>query len=264
MQNFDVLSVLELNENVGRLSEPSKMAGTSWSISAWICQVGGHLSGLAGSVCDGCYAKKGQYVFPSFKKAAARRWRKMRYALSFESSREKFIGSFVSLLNKKKDHTIKRLAEGRKVSCDARYHRWFDSGDLQSTEMALVIFEIARRCPDIQFWMPTRETDYILDAIDREGPPPINIAVRISAHWPDSNPINNAKLIAAGCYLSGVHTEKGNIPETMGDRDGQWSFFECPAWKQDNECRNCRACYPAAYDGHKTIAGSLAVSYPIH
>jgi len=265
MKSVSEMTMTELQDNIGILSTPSKMAGTSWSISAALCLVGGVLKHIAGSVCSGCYAERGQYIFPSFKKAAARRWRKMRYAISFESSRERFISSFSELLTRKRIATEKRIAEGKKVSCDARYHRWFDAGDLQPG-MLPIICEIGRRCPEVQMWLPTREWQMVIDEIDGGLEIPINIAIRISAHWPNFNPIYSTRLIAAGCYLSGVHTEKGSIPETMGGED--WSFFECPAHRQDNACDGdlleCRACYACAAPGHKTIAGKTAVSYPLH
>ena len=122
-------SITELNDSVGRLSEPSKMAGTSWSISAFLCGIGSIFAALPPnkdgnpSVCSSCYARKGQYLFASTRIALERRWKVIRKAMSYAGHRERFISNFVTLLERKRLNTIKRLKDGSKVSCDARYHR---------------------------------------------------------------------------------------------------------------------------------------------
>lgn len=258
-------SITELNNAVGRLSEPSKMAGTSWSISAFLCGIGSIMAKLPpnkdgnASVCSSCYARKGNYLFKVVKDALDRRWKVIRKAMSYAGHRERFISNFVELLERKRQNTIKRLKDGLPVSCDARYHRWFDSGDL-AEGMLPILIEIAERS-DVVFWLPTRERSQIIRYIDGGGKIPSNLSIRISSNWNNESPINIAKLVQAGCHISGVHDERGKIPDEM-KADHPW--FECPAWKQDGECRNCRACYPTSAKGHRTIAGKFAVSYPLH
>ena len=48
---------------VGGLSKPSKMPGWSIGIPAKECNTGSKLVNVEGSVCEGCYALKGCYVF---------------------------------------------------------------------------------------------------------------------------------------------------------------------------------------------------------
>ena len=57
--------IKEALDNVGGLSNPGKMPGFGWSISALRCDVGGKLVDVKGSVCEGCYALKNTYGTPS-------------------------------------------------------------------------------------------------------------------------------------------------------------------------------------------------------
>ena len=49
---------------VGGLSKPSKMPGWAYGLPAAECKTGSKLAQVPGSVCSGCYALKGCYVFP--------------------------------------------------------------------------------------------------------------------------------------------------------------------------------------------------------
>jgi len=55
------------------LSKPGKMPGPAYSISAKNCITGAKLAKVPGSVCSGCYALKGRYVFKNTKIAHAKR-----------------------------------------------------------------------------------------------------------------------------------------------------------------------------------------------
>lgn len=108
----------------------------------------------------------------------------------------------------------------RKATGDGRVFRWHDAGDLQSVEHLSKIVEIAKQLPDIQFWLPTRERNIVRD-LDQEIPS--NLVVRISMQM-----IGQEALAGK------------NFPQsTVGARKG----FQCPARDQDNECKNCRACW---------------------
>ena len=54
---------------VGGLSKPSKMPGWSIGIPAKECNTGSKLVNVKGSVCEGCYALKGCYVFKVVQEA---------------------------------------------------------------------------------------------------------------------------------------------------------------------------------------------------
>ena len=49
---------------VGGLSKPSKMPGWAYGLPAAECKTGSKLAKIPGTVCYGCYALKGCYVFP--------------------------------------------------------------------------------------------------------------------------------------------------------------------------------------------------------
>ena len=58
---------------VGGLSKPSKMPGWAYGLPAAECKTGSKLAKIPGSVCNGCYALKGCYVFPVVQAAQYRR-----------------------------------------------------------------------------------------------------------------------------------------------------------------------------------------------
>jgi len=116
---------------VGGLSSPSKMPSYGWSISATKCRKGMFLAPIAGSVCNGCYALGNFYGMPDTIHAMERRFSRI--------GAKHFVDAFVFLMQ------------------GEAYFRWFDSGDLQSVAMLADIAEIARRCPHVKFWLPTKE-----------------------------------------------------------------------------------------------------------
>ena len=65
------MQVSEARAAVGGLSQTSKMPCKSWGISAKECKTGGKLAKVEGTVCHGCYALKGAYVWPVVEKAHA-------------------------------------------------------------------------------------------------------------------------------------------------------------------------------------------------
>ena len=67
MQVRDALTI------VGGLSKPSKMPAHGYSIPARACATGSKLREQSGTVCGGCYALKGRYVFPNVAAALERR-----------------------------------------------------------------------------------------------------------------------------------------------------------------------------------------------
>jgi hypothetical protein len=103
------MKVSEARENVGGLSNPSKMPSKSYGLPAQACKVGGQLRAVKGSTCENCYAyDRGMYGFPVVKKAQARRLATI--------TREDWAPSMARAINKDK------------------YFRWHDSGDIQNVE----------------------------------------------------------------------------------------------------------------------------------
>lgn len=188
----------------GGLGFPSKMPGTSYGLPAQACIVGAKLAQIPGSVCHGCYALKNNYQYPSVKTAHARRLASI--------TDPAWTMAMVTLL----------LHSGE------TYHRWHDSGDLQSVQHLTKICAVAAATPNIKHWLPTREHAMVAAYVKQGGVVPDNLCIRISAtmvdgpatsHWPTT---------------SGVHT----APPANASI--------CPAPTQGNKCGDCRACWSRA------------------
>ena len=79
--------------------------------------------------------------------------------------------------------------------------------------------------PEVKHWLPTREAGILKSFYKKGGSLPGNLAVRASATMIDGKPHKNLGLTSTG------HKDKAPIG------------FSCPAGKQDNECKTCRACW---------------------
>ena len=198
------MKIKELEKEIGTLSNPSKMPSFAWGISAYECMVGSLLAKINGTVCKKCYALKGHYVFKNTKLAHKKRLAAIK--------KPEWVDYMAELLTLK----YKRLAKSR------LFHRWFDSGDIQSYEHLMKIFEVCELTPHIKYWLATREYK-ILSQIKYEDIPK-NLVVRASGIKIDGQPPKFWK------WTSTVHTKK-----SIG--------HECPAYKQDGECGSCRSCW---------------------
>ncbi len=118
------------------------------------------------------------------------------------------------------------------------YHRWFDSGDLQSVAMLKAICGVAERTPDIKHWLPTREAKIVKDYLNSGGVVPTNLVIRISSTMIGDAPIKGY------ANTSTVH-RKGEEPHG----------YACPASNQGNNCGDCRACWSGMFGN---------ISYPLH
>ena len=99
----------------------------------------------------------------------------------------------------------------------SKYFRWHDSGDVQDEEHLLKIFAVCTLTPSVKPWMPTREA-----WVKRFLPlKPHNLIVRFSA------PMVDQEAPSSWPHTSTVVT----------------SGRTCPAPTQDNECKDCRACW---------------------
>jgi len=97
--------------------------------------------------------------------------------------------------------------------------RWHDAGDIQSLEHLQRIFQVCELTPSVKHWLPTRES-VILSNINVDDVPD-NLIIRLSASKVDG------PAPKSWPWTSTVVT-KGKT---------------CPAAEQDNECRDCRACW---------------------
>lgn len=194
----------------GKLGKPSKMPGYAYGLPARACPVGAALVKIKGSVCAGCYALKGNYTFPKVQAA-------LEYRLA-SLTHPQWSDAMVWM--------IKRRA--------CTYFRWHDSGDIQGLEHLKKIVEVARRCPRVKFWIPTRESRIVKKYLSDIGAFPKNLTVRLSSAMIDGP----APL---------------NYPNTSTVvRDGSQT---CPAYTQGGVCGDCRACWDRRVKN---------VSYPKH
>ena len=110
------------------------------------------------------------------------------------------------------------------------FFRWHASGDLQSVQHLKNIFEVCNATPQVEHWIPTREAKFLplnTDSI------PKNLIMRLSGHKIDKP--------AAGFWpwTSTVVTQAKS----------------CPAAEQENQCKDCRACWDR---------GTANIAYPLH
>ncbi len=193
------------NEAVGGLGMPSKMPGYAYGISALRCKTGGKLAQVSGSVCEGCYALKANYRYPSVMTAHEKRWEALQ-------DLEAWTRNMAELLSEL----------GTEMPDEQRYFRFHDAGDLQGTAHLHAICQVAWSNPQWRFWLPTREMDIVRKYTERHVIP-LNLAVRISSHMIGQDPTRNS----------------GNT-STVDWTDAP---FNCPARSQGNECGSCRACW---------------------
>ena len=184
----------EARQITGGLSKPSKMPGPAHNLPAWNCITGQKLVNIPGSVCSGCYAMKNRYRFTNVREAMDRRLQALEHP--------RWVEAMTTL-----------------ISGEA-WFRWHVSGDIQSLKHLENIFEVCKRTPDTQHWMPTREAQFLKD-IDPDKVPP-NLIIRMSSHMIDQGPVKQWP------WTSTVTSSAGRT---------------CPAPEQNNECGSCRACW---------------------
>ncbi len=148
---------------VGGLSKPSKMPGWSIGIPAKECKTGAKLRLIKNSVCEGCYALKGCYVFAVVQAAQYKRLEAINHP--------DWVEAMATLINSKKPDVF----------------RWHDSGDVQDVQHLEKIFEVCRLTPAKRHWMPTREA-WIKDHMEAA---PANLVVRFSSPMVDQGPVKS-------------------------------------------------------------------------
>jgi hypothetical protein len=189
-------------EIVGGLSKPSKMPCYGWSLSATICKTGRKLAQIKGSVCDKCYAMRGNYTFPVVQDAMKNRLEGLKHP--------QFADAMILLIK----------------SLDQKHFRWFDSGDLQDANTLKQIIAVAQGCPEVKFWLPTKEYSIVSAYIKLGHVIPFNLNIRLSGYMMEENgPIALAQKLHQ--TISEVRKEG----------------FTCPSSSQGNRCGECRMCW---------------------
>jgi hypothetical protein len=100
-----------------------------------------------------------------------------------------------------------------------KWFRWHDAGDVQSPEHMQKILEVCRLTPNTKHWLPTQERQFL----PKPEEVPANLVIRLSRSKIDG------PASSAWSHESGVTTDS--------------SKRTCPAPDQNNECRDCRACW---------------------
>ena len=207
-----------------KTSQTTKMPWESWDLPAWLCQTGSKLVKVKGSICNGCYALKGRYIFGSKKKADLARMEQIGGSL------QDWQDSFIEYFQGK----LKRLKQ------EKRFFRWFTSGDLQSVDMLVAIVNIAKLVPEIKFWLPTKEHGMLREYQALHGEFPANLIVRASMFMVDQVP------------SSGLGLPTSTVISTNDSWDIKHENI-CPAslrsftGESEANCEDCRKCWDKDY-----------------
>jgi hypothetical protein len=209
---------------VGTLGFPSKMPGTSYGIPAKFCNVGAKLRPVKGTTCAKCYAFKGRYTIPGSSVEISQA---VRFA-SLDDPQWSFAMASALLhahgmAGREKLH--RKIKQGGKG-----WHRWHDSGDLQSMKHLCNIVVVAQLTPRIRHWLPTREASLIAQFLKNGGEFPANLTVRVSATMIDGSP---SKAFANTSTVHAKSAAQGH---------------SCPAPQQGGICGPCRACWDRAVE----------------
>jgi hypothetical protein len=220
----------------------TKMPGTTFAIDAFACITGSKLAKIEGTPCFNCYARKLQKIRPSVDqgwKANLSKWDK--------ANKSKWIAATV--------FQIKRY------NVDG-YHRWFDSGDLQSVEMLSNIVDVALLTPEIKHWLPTQERGIVNDYIKEYGKVPTNLLIRVSASKVDTDNVPNFEHTSMVFTKNGSPIGKECRAYCTDKNNKVWNKKEFNELsRQDKKsldfghCGPCRACWD------KSVP---TTSYPIH
>lgn len=215
------MTLQEALEITGHLNTASKMPCFTYSISAKRCKRGGMLHKLKitttgkQTVCGKCYARRGNFARPTIQLGLEKKFHAMQHPL--------WVEAMVIVI------TAYEFSG---------YFRWFSSGDVQDLEMLYKIVEVCRRLPFIKFWLPTHEIGIIAAFRRKGGIFPSNLVVRVSSDYIDEEPSHNM-LKKLGVLGGAVNRTK----------------FDCPAYKQDGMCQQCRRCWDE---------NLFMITYPYH
>ena len=219
------MKVAEAHKITGGLSTPSKMPGKAHNISAFDCIMGSEVAEKENRVCSDCYARKGRYRFANVQNALKRRLAALDHPL--------WIPAMVRLIGKQE------------------YFRWFDSGDLQSVLHLEKILAVVSLTPDTKHWLPTKEYSIIKEYLEAGNVLPQNVVVRLSGFFIDQLPKISSFYKDRGVLGSMVYKDKADIALLILHS----GVYGGPAYTQDNECGNCRACWENDFE---------IVGYPKH
>jgi len=205
-------------EVIGGFSNTSKIPCLSIGMPTKYCITGSRASKTPGSICEGCYGKKGNYKFPAAERAAERRHERLKHGMN--GGRSRYVDAFSWLLNYELEHNTKHQ--------DTKYFRWFDIGDIQGQDHMDIIMDIVKRTPGVKHWIPTKEVRMVMNWVLNHTVPK-NAVVRISNLKIDqSMDIVRRMAKIPGLAAAGVYTE---TPQRYA--------HACSA----KVCADCRICW---------------------
>lgn len=209
-----------------------KMPGTSYALPTWECVTGVKLSHVPGSICEDCYAKNSEKMYPSVRQGRETNF--VRGVAMVESDPERFARYMAFQI----EHFANKFREP--------YHRWFDSGDLPSVAYLRAIVRVCQLTPGIKHWLPTRELGMVKQWLKEGGIVPANLVIRVSSTMIGDSPrtaANTSTVHRAGESHVG-HCCPSHEPANR-------------AYSPDNSpnCGACRACWDSS------VAN---VSYELH
>lgn len=223
---------LKAAEVAGRIgTRNSAMPGTSFATSTAECVTGRKLSDVPGSVCEGCYAKKSEKMYPSVKQGWAYNHASAIALIATDDGLERWARFMAFQIQ----WHAKRLGE--------LYHRWYDAGDLQSVRMLQAIVRVCQLTPEVRHWLPTREAQMVAQWRREGGVEPDNLVIRISSTMIGDRP-------RRASHTSTVHMK--------GTFDAAVHRHDCPKANHthaSNSCEKCRNCWDKSIDN---------VSYQYH
>lgn len=221
-------------------NQNSKMPGFVFSTSAHFCKTGSALHNVKGSVCEKCYALKGNYLYNTVIQGLTLN----SIGVAFYESLKDYSVWTVALAELiKRRCVIKEIKDedGNIIAIeDNTWFRWHDSGDIQSVLHLKAINDIALLNPSVKFWIPTREGRFVKEFL-KTNKVATNLCIRISAHMVGKK---------ANDFGTGLPTSTVAFDE---------SVHQCIAPKQGGACdgqiMNCRNCWDPSIPN---------VNYPQH
>lgn len=188
------------------LTNTSKMPSYSFNLSALDCKTGSKLVDIKNSVCNGCYALKGNYL-------------RYKHITKLQPKTQK-------IFNPGWVESMVYLIKNQDNKKDRKYFRWHDSGDIQNIEHFKKIVDVCKKTPGVMHWIPTREYKIVRSYIVNFGKLPKNMVIRLSAHMIDKKP-----------------PKVNNLPTSTVNKTKPAIGFQCPSYKNNGICGDCRSCW---------------------
>ena len=182
------------------LGKAGKMPCPTYNTPARMCKTVARLRLIEGSTWHGCYAFKGNYLFPDVQAGLMRRFDAFNHP--------RWIEAMSFMINK---------------YCTTHF-RWFDSGDLYDISMLEKISMVCQNTSRIRHWLPTREVKIVKDYLKIYKEFPSNLVVRVSAPMIDGEPLKSFR------WTSTVHHKSKAIGH---DCPSRFQDNKC------NDCRAC-------------------------